>query len=773
MTFQFYRPFYSKKEKKFCPGVNAVPLTDEQTFRKLCASTEANIAAYRQGDKEAKLRLPAVTWCGVSHTGRRMLADMSPSGYYIADIDHMAVSPLDVKIANPEAYGIRLMHVTPSGRGLRIVARFMAQRNSIAEHMQWLEGELKLSELGKFDMAVKDVSRLSFVPRTDDIIYLDPKLFTEEPPPPEWRRLDSTLSTDTAAAHATLAKSAAHNAVDPETVMFRGWKVSDIVAQYVKRVGEPTEGERHLFYNSLCKDFRNLVDNNPYRLAAVLPAFEGTDESRLSQCKSICRSNTSARLPWHISKFLIEEGFDTEPTEDKPEQKRRKIPPLPPVFKEFVRTAPEDFRFPLVQSLLPILGTLTSHLRSKYWYDGREHSTQFFSVVYGASGMGKGFVERAIDMLLQRLQLRDELSSAREQLYNKIVSTNKKNDKDPENPKVSLRIIEPKCSEADFLEKQAANNGHHMFTFAAEMDQWRKGVRAAGGNKDDMLRIAWDNGMYGQNFKSANTFKGRVRLFWNVLITGTKPQLDKYFVNCENGLVGRCGFAEVKNQEFALPPQWGEMTVAERDSIEGFVSRMERMTYGEEIDEFSVNNVHQVSDDEFDNVIKWRHTLSTPVSVDVTWARPTLDKFLEEQRIIAVRDRDFARDSFRRRCAVRGFRLAILCSALYETLGKKEERLLSKFIEWFVNEDIDESLALWREEYNKLYTQKPTTRRVSLFDKLPESFTKEDVEKEARNNGIFSPVRNIITLWKKENLLRKIDAKTYKKIKHHEKNSKN
>ena len=45
------------------------------------------------------------------------------------------------------------------------------------------------------------------------------------------------------------------------------------------------------------------------------------------------------------------------------------------------------------------------------------------------------------------------------------------------------------------------------------MDSWAKGVKAAGGNKDDMIRIAWDNGEYGQQFKSANTFKGTVNLY--------------------------------------------------------------------------------------------------------------------------------------------------------------------------------------------------------------------------------------------------------------------
>ena len=59
------------------------------------------------------------------------------------------------------------------------------------------------------------------------------------------------------------------------------------------------------------------------------------------------------------------------------------------------------------------------------------------------------------------------------------------------------------------------------------MDSWAKGVRAAGGNKDDMIRVAWDNEPYGQAF-AGSPFKGEVKLYWNVLITGTIQQLFNY-----------------------------------------------------------------------------------------------------------------------------------------------------------------------------------------------------------------------------------------------------
>lgn len=760
ISFDYYKPFYSPRQKIFCPGVQAHKLNSVSEFLELCSDeqTITLIDAYRNGDADAKRKLPAVTWCGYSTSGKRRLADMKPTGYYIVDIDHMKSDPQAFSVGNPEQYGIRLIHITPSGKGLRIVARQQQDKHTLLENMQWLEEQLKLSLLGDFDTAVKDISRLSFCPKSDDIVFMSEKLFAEE--------FDVTITSGFDKTEEPAVETKKSELPNPDDVLYNGWPVADIVARYVDVVGKPTEGERHIFYNSLCRDFRNIVDNNPYKLCAVLPAFEGNEETRLSQCKSICRSNTTVALPYRIRKFLNENNFNNAKIEEEETpQPKRKIPTPPVIFKELMRTAPADFKFPLVQALLPIIGTLTSHLRAIYWYDGRQHSTQFFSVIYGGSGMGKGFVEKMLDLFHSQITMRDAMSSAREQIYNRIITTNKKNEKDPDNPRVSLRIIEPKCSEADFLEKQAANNGHHMFTFAAEMDQWRKGVRAAGGNKDDMLRIAWDNGMYGQNFKSANTFKGRVRLFWNVLITGTKPQLDKYFVNCENGLVGRCGFSEVCNQEFAQAPEWKKLTAKELKIIDEFVERMDTTVYGSAVDEESYNALQNVSDDEFDNVIKWKHTLCDPQVINIDWIRPYIDNFLEEQRKQSVRDQDYARDSFRRRCAVKGFRLALLCSALYEKLTDKDIRTIGRFVTWFMNEDIDEMLKLWGVSYNNLYKTKTSARFNSLFDSVPQTFTADDVTAVAVRFGKFSPASRIICDWRKLGLIKKISKKQYKKVK--------
>ena len=778
MTFDYYKPFFSSQQQRHCPGVTAHQL-DEPTFDSLVDDEHVSelVAAYQAGDTQAKAKLPAVCWTGRTLTGKRKAADMKPTQYIICDIDHLKVKPfkgwehiLEHKRDGYE-YKIRLVHVTPSGNGLRLVVKATQPFPTIIEHMEWLDSELHLSELGDYDTCVKDVSRLSFIVPRSYIIYYDQQLFMDDD-------TFAPIKAEPQPAQTSRKTDVDYDAIREKysEIEFRGHKVRDIAMKYVSVMGEPQEGERHNFYNLLVKNFRHICENNPRKVFAVLPRYTDDDAMCLSQCQSICKSNTMSALPKDFYFFLKDNGYyekqlvsDSEVEEymmDEPTEEKEKLPKMPPIFRELLGMAPPDFVFPAMQALLPIMGTLTSHLRTEYWLDQREHSTQFFSVIYAGSGMGKGFVERYIDLLTSDLQLRDLLCSERENLYNRIVNKNKKNDKDPDNPRVTLRIIEPKCSEADFLEKQQANKGHHMFTYAAEMDQWRKGVRAAGGNKDDMLRIAWDNGFYGQNFKSTNTFKGRIRLYWNVLITGTKPQLDLYFKNVENGLVGRCGFAEVKNQEFAEAAIWKKLSDNQLKTIKKWLARMDAANYKEPLDPDYANMIQTVSDEEFDNEIPWRYEWQPLVFVDMTWLRPTIDKFLKRQLKQSALDRDNARDSFRRRTAVRGLRLGLLCTALYTNLNNTTKKIIADFVSWFMEHDLNETLGLWQRQYNEVYNDNPVKiYQKGVFETVGDVFTKVDVFTACKKCLVKSPVKKVISDWIRLGAIEKISVDQYKKTK--------
>lgn len=793
-----YYPFRNK-EGILCPGIK--PLS--RSISEVCLSMQSPslkeivdkvVASTAAGDKEQKAalkkELPAVTWCGTTNGKTRAASHTEPTQLVMVDIDHVEnieekVPEISEILTKDDDFMSRLLifHITPSGAGIRLVFYAWEDLPTLEENMKRCVERFGLDKYGDYDEAVHDLSRLSFLVDWGRVVFFN-KTLSEEGFEYDELPIKKEHSGSSEGAEGTLGANGETTGGDTPTISdedvakfsvydYRGTPLKVIVEKYVEKNGEPSSGEIHNFYNEMVKNFRCICDNNKKLLLWLLPRFGHTEAECWSQIKSICKVNTLSQLPKPFYFFLKDNGFYQPKTNihdkryltmmSEADDSNIYPPYLPPVFRELVRIAPKDFVLPVIDALLPILGTLTSYAKAVYPYDNREHTTSFFSVIYAPPGTGKGFVERFIEMLFEDLRLRDEVQNAREGIYLRFLQRKSQNDKSPDQPHTSLRIIPAKNSEAEFLSKQKDNHGYHMFTFAAEMDSWAKGSRAAGGNKDDMIRIAWDNGEYGQQFKSFNTFKGVVRLYWNVLITGTYQQLISYFKNVENGLVTRCGFTGIENQEFAPPPVWKKLSKRDMEVIRRFTQRCDENTY-----ETPCNIVPEdlmlVKDDDFDKEIDWQFKFRERKEFDCSWIMPTIDAFHQEQTKLAALALDRARDVFRRRVAVRGFRLALLCMCLWETPRKQDLEKCKAFIDWYMHRDIEEMLRLWGEAYNNLDNNVGNIRQKNLYNELPETFTRNDVYTLCVKYNVKTVVRRIIFEWNRLKVIEKIDNNTYRKI---------
>lgn len=246
-------------------------------------------------------------------------------------------------------------------------------------------------------------------------------------------------------------------------------------------------------------------------------------------------------------------------------------------------------------------------------------------------------------------------------------------------------------------------------------------------------------------------------------VNTTNAQLENYFKNVENGLVTRCSFTSIENQEFVLPPKWGEITKKKREAIRRFVERCDRRTYEEPctVDPFELETV---TDEEFDKKIDWKFKFREKQMVDLSWIMPTIEAFHEEQVKKSAFDIDRARDTFRRRVGVRGFRLALLCYGLYEQPRKADLENCAKFVNWWMHRDLESSLKLWAEKYNSLTDTHQDVPQRSVFDQLGEVFSREDVYVLVTKQYIKTPLRMIIYQWTKMGFIEKIDAKQFRKI---------
>lgn len=780
--------------------------------RQVIMYCDAARAASERDDKAAyeanKYQLPVAFYCGFNEKGKREKEYLTPTQYYMIDIDHAKLpareiwqdlyqnkmlsrfAELDITDATRargalDYWGISLVHETPSD-GLRIIARCTMQFTSLKEHIEWFGEYFHLEDYGKNDTVVNDLSRCSFMVKKDWIIYENPEMWEAEaevyPILPESGAQSGGQAPGTEPSEPVPQNCAPRDTAKlPEITEkmrnfeFNGKRCAEIAEDYIMdKGGVPEEGLRHGFYNDLIKDFRNICDNDPRIVFAVLPLCEGTPEKRWSQCTSICKTNNTSQIPKDFYLWLKKRGYvvtkkDKEVLDymDQDEPEKAPLPPLPPVFREFCSICPKDFVYPTIVGLMPVMGTLTSFVRADY-IDLTEQSTTFFSTIWAPPSAGKSFAKRLVDMLMSKIRLRDEMNDLREQLWLIDQNTKADDEKGKDLPHVMVRIMPAINSLPEFLEKMRDNHGYHMFTFAEEVDTFKKGSSSGGADKSDLFRTAWDNSEYGQSFKSTATFKGKVRIFYNILLTGTPGAVKKYYSNVEDGMVTRISICEIENQQFAEFQAWKPLTNKQREVIERFVERCDENTYRDPV-EMTSEEVHlyNTTSANYDKHVNWRFTLKEKTRLDMSWLFPTIKVWLEKTRRSASLANDLAADTFRRRCAVKGFRLAMVCMCCWSQVREREKKIIRDFVLWFMDRDLYESLKMFGEKYNKLQNEAvvEASHHQDLFESLPDEFTKNDVISACMKLGVHSKVKVIIYRWKKDKVITKVNGETYKKVK--------
>ena len=729
----------------------------------------------KTGDKSLKDELPAMMPMGTVGDKTRKKENCTPTGLVMIDID--GTTPLDVAILKEsiekmkselERLYVRLIHITPSGKGLRLLV--CCHADGMEETIERCVHDLKLDAYGVVDPACKDLSRLSYLVPADYILYTE-GLFDEVPEVSvqQMNQYKITGTTEKFSNENAKVGEVLSNDEKYKNFKYNGVPLAQIVRDFIDETGgDPAGGTVHTFYNELIVLFRNLCNNDPKIVHAVLPSYNHGIEETWAQCVGLCGSNRTTRLDsklyfWLKNKGLLAERTRMENEEEPKAEPLPKMPTLPPIFRQYVNSAPEDFKVPTVVALLPILGTLTSHLRATY-FDDSEQSTEFISLLFAPPSSGKSFIKR-LSGLLQNLRDRDEISNAREAIWAETQKTKGANDKGEEQPHVSVRIVKPLISIPELLTKMRDNKGHHMYIEAEELDTFTKGNKGQGGDKSDLWRVTWDNGFYGQYYKSVNTFKGEVQMFMNLLFTSTQDQIDRFFKNVEDGLVTRFSVCPIENQTFAKFVPWKKIPKADQLQITNILTRLELKNYKLPLT-FDKSDLQDTSAADLDKLMAEQYEFQPFEHVDLSYIYKPLLDWLEEERIKSASTLNEARDVFRRRAAVKGFRLALLCHGLYANVGKREQQIITNFVKWFCTVDLRNSLYQFGERYNEVQqnAKKNAVPQAEIFNKMPDEFTKDDLRVVLQRAYIKTPVKMVIHLWNKNKLIEK-RGDTYIKIK--------
>ena len=778
-VFRYAANRLETETKELTPDIFEAISNDPQVVMH-CDYARANVGNKKVYEAN-KYQLPVAFYCGYNTEGKREAEFLTPTQLFMIDIDHAKISAREIwedlynKKMTEEFEAIKMAHETPSG-GLRLIVKCTRDFTTLKEHIEWFHNYFDLSDYGKLDSVVNDLSRASFMVKKDWMIYMAEDFFDYEPADhPIVKVSESSSSSSSKGKKVELPE------ITPEmrNITYGGKLVSEIAKEFIiDQGGVPEEGLRHGFYNDLVKNFRNICENDPRIVFAVLPLCEGTPEKRWSQCTSICKSNNTTKIPKDFYFWLKRRGYiiakkDKEVMEymESEAEEREPLPPLPPIFREFCSICPPDFVYPTIVALLPVMGTLTSYVKADY-IDLTEQTTTFFSCVWAPPSCGKSYAKRIVDMLMKKIKVRDEINNIREKLWLVDERTRAKDERGQDLAHVMVRIMPAINSMPEFLEKMRDNRGYHMFTFAEEVDTFKKGSTSGGTDKSDLFRTAWDNSEYGQSFKSAATFKGMVKVFYNILLTGTPGAVKNYYSNIEDGMVTRISICEIENQQFAKFQPWKPFTPKQLETIDRFVERCDANTYRDACDmEIEEARQYETSSKDFDKNVNWKFTMNPKTKVDLTWIHPTILDWLEKTRISASLANDAAADVFRRRVAVKGFRLALVCTCCWSSMRERERTIVKNFVLWFMDRDLKESLKMFGEKYNKMQSEAQIEVRHNrgLFESLGDEFTKNDIIAQCIKMGIHSRVKQIIWRWNKDKAIIKLSNETYKKNKKNDK----
>ena len=595
-----------------------------------------NIDKYRDtGDAALKRKLPAFIFQATfdettSPKGKkgawRKQAATRLTGLVVMDLDHVE-NPLSLyqgwieKGLDLKALGIVLIYISPSGKGLKIVFKARLAWGNLIDNMHAMAKIL--GDDVEPDEACKDSSRMSYICKNTDILYIDKELFTYENKEfaekynTEYRAGRSAATKADALANNTDKQDSEQSGnLDDSKVevkTFKGIPYEEIIDEWWKiNGGVPQEGERNVKLYQLAVSLRAICDNNKQLVYNVLPRL-GLDNMEVERIvESACKET-----PKGLSKAMQEVLATLMPK--KPEAPtEREIDQWLWDWGEQIEGLLGDF--PLLKDIckglkknqyvaaLFVAGgfmmTLMTRCTYSFYHRPEEQRRLNCEVqIIGDPASGKSFATRLYKQLIAPIIAADRVGKEAINAYREQMKTKGANKEKPKKPKVVIRVHPARTSNAQFIQDMVNAvedvDGEkmqlHMLTFDTELDNTLR-VQKGGSwmDKESLELKAFHNEEDGQFYSNMDSVVENFIVTWNYIYTGT-PLALKAKINERNfgsGLATRLTC-------IPLPPTNFEMI--SRESTKDVESDNRLKEWGEKLDKMKgVLTLDKIVDELYD-----------------------------------------------------------------------------------------------------------------------------------------------------------------------------
>ena len=816
----------------FCYQKNFVNPTlpvDEAQFYALVRAKQwnENIDKYREThDAALKRKLPAFIFQATfdettSKSGKtgawRKQAATRLTGLVVMDIDHIE-NPLTLyqgwveKALDFKKLGIVLIYVTPSGQGIKIVFKADVQKGNLIDNQHAMAKVLGV----EVDESCKDASRMSFICKESDILFIDKELFTYENK--EFgERYNAVYRDGHSAAERTNTKKILTNtnltnltngcAQEKDSsdscnscskTKWRGYDVQAIIdARYSAKLPCAADSNRHAESLKLATDLLIMLDGDKAQVQQIVEQQswvqeiikernENVEQTVESAAECVAKKETKYvnNMPSAtMQKAILQTTGKTYKEITTGEAQKTPIAASEDEMEEQLEMWGEQIEammpeFPILRDICKglkrrqypaavfvaggLMMTLMTRCTYRFYHRPEElRRLNNSTLIIGDPACGKSFATRLYKLLAGPMIAADQVGKDAINAYRELMRTRGANKEKPKKPKAVIRVHPARTSNAQFIqdmvnavEEVDGEPMHlHMLTFDTELDN-TLAVQKGGSwiDKQTLELKAFHNEEDGQAYSNNDSVMQDFSVFWNYIYTGTPIALQKK-VNEQNFGSGLATRLTV----IPLPPTKYEMMDREK-----------------------------VVDYESDNRLKaWAEKL------DKTKGELSLEKIVDElydwtaRRMMDARDNDSRADEMLlKRCAYHGlnFSAPFIVMRHWEKMHQEGNYWCGEFetdeADWRLAEMLVNIQFLCQRHYfgamadayfdNKLKDASVNVQRqhktFDAFDRLPEEFTIADVMRCFHLSSEAS-ARSKTSRLQRDHLIEKVNDKRGKDVK--------
>ena len=513
------------------------------------------------GDASLKRKLPAFifqatfdeTTSAKGRTGAwRKQAATRLNGLVVMDLDHIE-SPLTLyqgwvdRGLDWNQLGILLIYITPSGKGLKIVFKARLDWGNLISNQHQMARLLGDDVVP--DEACKDASRMSFICKESDILYLDKEIFNYENK--EYAEQYTALYRDgrsqaegenTAPLSSRL--SGAHREISSEET-YNGQPISEIIDKWLQ--GVDLTNNRHNTLVDLASHLRYVLGKNPTKITDVVLTLPWVQDLQREgeDVAGTVRSVMDFKYHEYMPKRLREAVATTQQRSDENIAQQlwawgeeiEALMPYYPALRDMCKGLKRN-QYPAAMFVGGAL-MMTLMTRCTYRFYARPEELRRLNnstLIIGDPASGKSFATRLYNLLAAPIIEADKAGKDAINAYREITKTKGANKEKPPKPKVIVRVHPARTSNAQFIQDMVNSveevDGQpmqlHMLTFDTELDNTI--CVQKGGSWIDKMSLelkAFHNEWDGQAYSNADSVLQDFYVTWNFIYTGTPIALKK------------------------------------------------------------------------------------------------------------------------------------------------------------------------------------------------------------------------------------------------------